>query len=229
MTYTHLVSTCVAGAALAALLASATLAHAQGISGPLAGGGFSPPVKSNDAPAAPKLPPPPALPGTASTGEAAPAEKLPSDLPPTDALFDSINRGDIASARDALSRGADLSGTNVLGMTPLELSVDLARNDITFLLLSRRGPDFEPAASGTGGHQDDGHQDGERQTRQDCFARSHAAAPGTTALAASMRARALPAPPAPMAPASVRYAGSDPGTAIPQAGFLGFGGGIAQP
>jgi hypothetical protein len=33
-----------------------------------------------------------------------------------------------------------------------------------------------------------------------------------------------------MQPASVRYAGSDPGTAVPQAGFLGFGGGaIGQP
>ena len=35
------------------------------------------------------------------------------DLQPTDALFDAINRGDIAAARDALNRGADLNGVPV--------------------------------------------------------------------------------------------------------------------
>jgi hypothetical protein len=59
-------------------------------------------------------------------------------MEPTDALFDAINRGDIGTARDAISRGADLHGHNVLGMTPLELSVDLGRNDISFMLLSMR-------------------------------------------------------------------------------------------
>ena len=62
-----------------------------------------------------------------------------TDLPPTDALFDAVNRGDIVTARDAIGRGADLTAHNVLGMTPLDLSVDLGRNDITFLLLSLRG------------------------------------------------------------------------------------------
>ena len=62
-------------------------------------------------------------------------------MEPTDALFDAINRGDIGSARDAISRGADLHGQNILGMTPMELSVDLGRNDISFLLLSMRGAD----------------------------------------------------------------------------------------
>jgi hypothetical protein len=60
-------------------------------------------------------------------------------MAPNDALFDAINRGDIASARDALNRGADLRAVNILGMTPMELSVDLGRNDISFLLLSMRG------------------------------------------------------------------------------------------
>ena len=60
-------------------------------------------------------------------------------MEPTEALFDAINRGDIGTARDAISRGADLHGHNVLGMTPLELSVDLGRNDISFMLLSMRG------------------------------------------------------------------------------------------
>ena len=65
-------------------------------------------------------------------------------MEPTDALFDAINRGDIAAARDAVSRGADLGGRNLLGMTPLDLSIDLARKDITFMLLSMRGGDSAP-------------------------------------------------------------------------------------
>ena len=40
---------------------------------------------------------------------------------------------------DAISRGADLRGHNLLGMTPIELSIDLGRNDISFMLLSMRG------------------------------------------------------------------------------------------
>ena len=71
----------------------------------------------------------------------APANRAPVDMQPTDALFDAINRGDIATARDAISRGADLQGQNILGMTPLELSIDLGRNDISFLLLSMRAAD----------------------------------------------------------------------------------------
>ena len=71
----------------------------------------------------------------------APATMTPAEMEPNDELFDAINRGDIAAARDAISRGADLSGRNVLGMTPMELSVDLGRNDISFLLLSMRGGD----------------------------------------------------------------------------------------
>ncbi len=85
-------------------------------------------------------PPPAAVPGARSRPDSVvPADRASADLPPTEALFDAINRGDIASARDALSRGADLDATNLLGLTPTELSVDLARNDITFLLLSMRG------------------------------------------------------------------------------------------
>jgi hypothetical protein len=85
--------------------------------------------------------PPPALPGAEPATEGViPTDKAAADLPPTEALFDSIHRGDVASARDALSRGAELDGRNVLGQSPLDLSIDLNRNDITFLLLSMRGP-----------------------------------------------------------------------------------------
>ena len=67
-----------------------------------------------------------------------PRETL-GDMPPTEALFDAINRGDLAAAKDAINRGADINGRNVLGLTPLDLSVDLGRNNISFVLLSLRG------------------------------------------------------------------------------------------
>ncbi|APH59990.1 Ankyrin repeat protein [Granulibacter bethesdensis] len=86
--------------------------------------------------------PPPSLPGSkpASHTPVPPPDKSLADMQPNDALFDAINRGDVPAARDALSRGAQLEARNVLGMTPLELSVDLGRNEISFLLLSMRPP-----------------------------------------------------------------------------------------
>jgi hypothetical protein len=155
---------------------------------------------------APARPLPPALPGAKSDPNlVAPATKLPTEMNPTDALFDAINRGDIAAARDAINRGADLDGRNVLGMTPMELSIDLSRNDISFLLLSMRGADTgqrEPPqqiAGGKGKGQKPAH---------DMFAATKAApVPKVT----------VPAPP--------RYArlfSGDGGTPVPKAGFLGF-------
>jgi hypothetical protein len=176
--------------------------------------GFQPPTKQHTQPGDIPQAPPPALPGAVST--ATPAEKTATDLPPTEALFDSINRGDIASARDALSRGADLGGQNVLGMTPLELSVDLSRNDITFLLLSLRSPDATPlgpapqtaATAAPAGSKK--------------LAGKSAAKPAAVAAAKPIR----PAVPPQAAPATPReYAGPNAsGTPNPQAGFLGFGG-----
>lgn len=99
--------------------------------------------KSGEETAGPARPvPPPAIPGARQSMGAAPAARSPSEMSPNEALFDAINRGDIAAVRDALNRGADLGGRNILGMTPLELSVDLGRNDISFLLLSMRGGDM---------------------------------------------------------------------------------------
>ena len=146
---------------------------------------------------------PAGLPGArgTQTGNVAPAERAPTDMRPTEALFDAINRGDTAAARDAVGRGAELDGRNILGLTPLELAIDLGRNDITFLLLSMRGA-------------------------------SSAAAP--PARATTVAAPPRPAPPRVAAPASApipaaprqRNAGAV-GTPVPQAGFLGFGGGTA--
>src|SRR5271166_4778306 len=118
----------------AGLLFAAHVAQAQGFSpGGLPGGGAPPPQK-------PAAPLPDALPGARTDKErVTPADRNATEMDPNDALFDSINRGDLSTARDAIKRGADLHAHNVLGMTPLDLSVDLGRNDITFLLLSLRG------------------------------------------------------------------------------------------
>lgn len=81
--------------------------------------------------------PPPALPG-AVPSIAGSGRRAPADMDPNTALFDAIDRDDQGEAKDALSRGADLNATNVLGEKPIEMSIDLNHNDITFLLLSMR-------------------------------------------------------------------------------------------
>lgn len=63
---------------------------------------------------------------------------------PTQSLFEAINTGNIREVQDSLNRGADLRATNVLGQTPLEMSIDLNRDRITFLLLSMRGYNNSP-------------------------------------------------------------------------------------
>lgn len=57
---------------------------------------------------------------------------------PTLLLFTAINEGNVPYVRDAINRGADLEGHNILGQTPLDMAIDLNRNPITFLLLSLR-------------------------------------------------------------------------------------------
>src|SRR5580698_3083319 len=49
---------------------------------------------------------PPVLPGAASQADRVAPAQGPAIADPTEALFDAINRGDIASARDAIDRGA---------------------------------------------------------------------------------------------------------------------------
>jgi hypothetical protein len=163
--------------------------------------------------------PPDALPGAVSRGGAVPAQGGPI-ADPTEALFDAINRGDIGSARDAIDRGADLSGQSVLGLSPLDLSVDLGRNDITFLLLSLRNGDSGPGRRGP------------VQTTQTGPAAKpgagHAATASKTPVAGQTKAAARnPATPtakqaAQVAPAAPRLFAGDGGTPNPGAGFLGF-------
>jgi hypothetical protein len=205
-------------------VAAAPAAWAQIGSGPVgttgkAGRGSSAPVK-------PPEPAPDAIPGSKPREAAAPATKPAGDMQPTDALFDSINRGDIASARDALNRGADLNGVNILGMTPMELSVDLGRNDISFLLLSMRGEDSGRGSRALG--RDTPPAPSGATARSGATTRS-----GATALAAGKPARPgkaasnkaaqaantiIPAKPV----ASPKLFANDGGTPLPNAGFLGF-------
>ena len=135
-------------------------------------------------------------------------------MQPTDALFDAINRGDIAAARDALNRGADLNGVNILGMTPMELSVDLGRNDISFLLLSMRGEDSGRGSRAVG-----------RDTAPPTLAGKSAqgAKPDSVAKAGSgkvVRAANTIIPVKPVA--KPKLFANDGGTPLPNAGFLGF-------
>jgi hypothetical protein len=111
------------------LLAAPVLAQGVGRSAPL--------------PTAPSAgrPPPAALPGLAGRRqvEPIPAETPGANLPPSAALFDAINRGDLGAAREAMARGADLNARNQLGLTPVDAAVDQGRNEIVFYLLSARG------------------------------------------------------------------------------------------
>jgi hypothetical protein len=159
---------------------------------------------------APKEPPkralPPALPGAKSDPSlVAPATKQASDMNPNDALFDSINRGDLGAAREAVNRGADLGAHNVLGMTPMDLAIDLSRNDILFMLLSERGAD----TTGRG---------------------APAPSKGAKALLAAQkqpvaeraRVTASVKVAAPPQPRVAKLFSGDGGTPVPQSGFLGF-------
>lgn len=143
---------------------------------------------------APQRQTPSALPGT--TGREAlpviPRDPAAAALSPNAALFDAINRNDLASARDAVARGASLQATNLLGLTPIDAAVDQGRSDIAFFLLQARVVEArraQPAA---------------------------AAAPRPAAAPAP---RVAAAPAEPLRP---RLFANDGGAAIPDIGFLGF-------
>src|SRR5579871_2486920 len=199
----HRIRTCVF---VAGVVLAPGFALAQGVVPSLTNG---PIVKPRDQ-TEQKAPQPAAIPGAKPQGDAAPATQVPLDMPPTEALFDAINRGDMGSAKDAINRGADIFGRNILGMTPIDVSVDLGRNDITFLLLSMRGAsagELAPPPPQRGGKG----APPPRSARQVIEASATAPAPrGAKPVAMSP----------PLAPR--QYAG-DGGAPVPQAGFLGFG------
>ncbi|HEY0181599.1 MAG TPA: hypothetical protein VGC09_02225 [Rhodopila sp.] len=198
------------------MLASSA-AWAQIGSGPVGTTGHAGRVPNN-----PEKPPekaPDAVPGARARDPVAPATRPVGDMQPTDALFDAINRGDIAAARDALNRGADLNGVSILGMTPLELSVDLGRNDISFLLLSMRGEDSGRGSRAVG-------RDTPSAPPPGMSARAGGKPAGPVKSAgrapATKAAQAASTPPARKAPAAPKLFANDGGTPLPSAGFLGF-------
>ncbi|MGG5811784.1 ankyrin repeat domain-containing protein, partial [Falsiroseomonas sp. CW058] len=96
--------------------------------------------------AAPQQAPAPALPGLSGRRTPAPIEADPAaNLSPNAALFDAINRGDLAAVRDAVGRGASLDARNRLGLTPIDAAVDQGRTEISFYLLSARDTSRSPA------------------------------------------------------------------------------------
>ncbi|MGA9869369.1 MAG: hypothetical protein WBQ75_23285 [Acetobacteraceae bacterium] len=158
--------------------------------------------KSLQAPRAPPV----ALPGAAPKQQAiAPPTQVPTLMSPTDELFDAINRGDMATVRDALNRGADLSTPNQLGLTPLDLSIDLGRNDISFLLLSMRGA--APSQTGPVQTAKTGHPSATRVVQRTTRQR------GKLTQTAQAGQPSLP----------TLFSG-DGGAPVPRAGFLGFTG-----
>jgi hypothetical protein len=192
----------IVGTALCLLPARAQIMPGAGLGGAKSGGSAQQPAP----------PPPPALPGARVDREmVAPPDRAPSDLAPNEALFDSINRGDIASARDALSRGADLNARSVLGMTPLELSIDLGRKDISFLLLSMRG---------SGGNSGPPPEAAAKSVRPEMTTKAQRPLQGRAAGRAPLATQARVAPPA--APQTPRLFAGDGGAPVPSAGFRGF-------
>ncbi len=195
-------------------LAGITAAHAQAtVPKPLVTPDGQPTVRGRRQTEAP----PAAVPGArADTSLSAPADRSGIDMPPTEALFDSINRGDIVAAREAIGRGADIHGRNILGLTPLEQSVDLGRSDISFLLLSLRGGlGYSTAA---GGASQPAPPAADRRTAARENARE--AAQARREQLAEARANKIAAKP--VAPRTARLFAGDGGAPVPQAGFLGF-------
>lgn len=189
------------------------------------------PVVGTARPAPPPPPAPPGLPGAVgNTGTPAPPPAAESGLSPTDALFDAINRGDLGAAREAIGRGAQLDAKNLLGMTPLELAVDLNRNDIAFLLLSI---EHEGRAAASSAGASPALSVPPAPAAVPTTPAAAKAAPGTLDANESVAALLLagqpapgtpiarPAPPHGAEPAALPPSGS--GSPNPAVGFLGFG------
>jgi hypothetical protein len=208
------------GVTLSALISSA--AWAQLLPGaPPGAGDIATGARQRSSPQAQPAPEaaPEAIPGAKAREPAAPASKATGDMQPTDALFDAINRGDIAAARDALNRGADLDGVNILGMTPMELSVDLGRNDISFLLLSMRGEDSDRGSRALGRDAPPTVANSKTVSGKPAGSgRSAGSAKAVAARGAPAANTIIPATPV----ATPKLFANDGGTPMPSAGFLGF-------
>lgn len=159
-----------------------------------------------DPAARPQKAPPAALPGLAGRAQ---NPVIPADpdqrLGPQDALFDAINRNDLATVRASLGQGASLSARNVLGQTPLDAAVDQNRAEIVYFLLAARGSGSDVPAGAR------------RQA-----ARGPAPAPSSAPSPAPAARPSAPAAAAPAAPLAPRLWANDGGTPKPEIGFLGF-------
>jgi hypothetical protein len=201
------------GLALGAATASA---YAQSINGE-AGSGMS--MGGPGGAPAPQLKAPtpdiaPAgLPGLGNMAPPAVGPKIqqPASGDPTKELFTAINNNDYGSAQDAISRGADLNAKDQFGESPLDLSIALNRNNITFLLLGARN---ELGAQGLGGPM------GAPWTLNNAPSASTGNGKSTNPDAARPMIPAM-APARATPPAALPNGGT--GTPDPQSGFLGFG------
>ena len=113
--------------------------------------------------------------------------------------------------------GADLSATNILGMTPMELSVDLGRNDISFMLLSMRGDDGGRRPKS--GSQPAPVAEAAKKPVKTAAAKT---APSKQVAAKTAPAKQVAAKTADKTAAAPKLFAGDGGTPLPSAGFLGF-------
>ena len=172
-------------------------------SGPPSSGGSSPSGAMQAPPLQPKSDDnqvlPPALPGAGNVAPTtAPSVAKQQSGDPTTQLFTAINSNDYGSAQDAISRGADLNAQNSLGETPIDLSVSLNRNSITFMLLAARNDSGD-------GSDDSGPM------------------PSTVAGVTAKGSGQSAAPPIKLIGTPTPAATNNPGTPNSSAGFLGFG------
>ncbi|WP_155992596.1 ankyrin repeat domain-containing protein [Acidocella facilis] len=186
--------------------AFAQMAGGLGSGMSMGGAGGAPAPKME--PRAPQIAPS-GLPGVGnmappSTG---PQLKAPIGGDPTQELFTAISKNDYGSAQDAISRGAQLSAKNQFGETPIDMSIALNRNAITFMLLGSRNEIAAQGGGGTMGKPWTLNNAPAAPAKGSKQAKSHKQAP-------MQPAKASPAP---------HYGNAGTGTPDPQAGFLGFG------
>ena len=153
---------------------------------------------------------PAGLPGVGSIAPPASGPQLqkPASGDPSQELFTAINNNDYASAQDAISRGADLNAKDQFGETPLDLSIALNRNNITFLLLGTRN---ELATQGLGG------------TMGAPWTLNNTPISGTKPAGYRSVRAVVPAEAQTRSTPHSAIQASSTGTPDPQAGFLGFG------
>nr|WP_295738625.1 ankyrin repeat domain-containing protein [uncultured Acidocella sp.] len=199
------------GVALCAFAAPAFAQMAGGMGSGLGMGGVAGSPAPKMQPRQPNIAPS-GLPGVGnmappSTG---PQLKAPIGGDPTQELFTAISKNDYGSAQDAISRGAQLSAKNQFGETPIDMSIALNRNAITFLLLGSRNEIAAQGGGGTMGQPWTLNNTPSAPAKSSKQAKSHKQAPPP----AMQPAKASPAP---------HYGNAGTGTPDPQAGFLGFG------